>query len=258
MQSALEKIKSIPGTCILERELSSSSISNIYLGALNNVKAVIRVDLLVASRLAIDRQHEVNLLMDISHLDLAPKVLYSDIGEGILIWEYIVGAQPLLTGKQFNTNALYQLGNYLYSLHSHPIPKNFVDIFSNSMVLYQSLMDSPSEKFLFNKASNLYNELLQDGTNKVLSHNDLHRANLLWNQKYYFLDWEYSGVNHPCFDIASLVKSFKLNRSQINEMSHGYKFSSNLFHIAKLNQWIEFIEYLEEIWKISVAKISES
>ena len=79
MQSALEKIKSIPGKCILERELSSSSISNVYLGVINDVKAVIRVDLLVASRLAIDRQHEVNLLMDISHLDLAPKVLYSDI-----------------------------------------------------------------------------------------------------------------------------------------------------------------------------------
>ena len=258
MQSALEKIKSISGRCILMRELSSSLISTVYLGVLNDVKAVIRVDLSAASRLAIDRQHELNILKDISHLDLAPKVLYSDIAAGILIWEYISGAQPLFTGKKFNTNALYQLGSCLYSLHSHPIPKNSVDIFSNSMGLYQSLLVDSSERILFNKASNLYNELLQDGTNKVLSHNDLHLANLLWNKKYYFLDWEYSGVNHPCFDIASLVKSLKLDKSQINEMSHGYKFSSNLFHIAKLNQWIEFIEYLEEIWKISVAKISES
>jgi thiamine kinase len=258
MQSALEKIKSIPGRCILERELSSSSISNVYLGFLNDVKAVIRIDRSVASRLSIDRQHEVNVLKDISHLDLAPKVLYSDIASGILIWEYISGAQPLFTGKKFNTKALYQLGSCLYSLHSHPIPKNSVDIFSNSMTLYQNLLDGSSEKLLFKKALNLYNKLLQDGVNKVLSHNDLHRANLLWNQDYYFLDWEYSGVNHPYFDIASLVKSLKLNKSQINELSHGYKFSSNLFHIDTLNQWIEFIEYLEEIWKISVTKISES
>ena len=256
MQSALEKIKSIPGRYILEHELSSSSISSVYLGVLNDVKAVIRVDLSPASRLAVDRQHEVNLLKDISHLDLAPKVLYSNTAAGILIWEYISGEQPFFTDKQFNTKALYDLGSCLYSLHSHPIPKNSIDIFSNSMILYQSLLDSSSEKLLFNKALNLYNELLQDGANKVLSHNDLHRANLIWNQKYYFLDWEYSGVNHPCFDIASLVKSLKLDKNQINEMSLGYKFSSNLFHIDKLNQWIEFIEYLEEIWKISVTKIS--
>ena len=47
-----------------------------------------------------------------------------------------------------------------------------------------------------------------------------------------------------------------IDKNQINEMSLGYKFSSSLFHIDKLNQWIEFIEYLEEIWKISVTKIS--
>ena len=95
MQSALEKIKSIPGRYILKHELSSSSISTIYLGVLNDVKAVIRIDLSPASKLAVDRQHEVNLLKDISHLDLAPKVLYSDTAAGILIWEYISGEQPL-------------------------------------------------------------------------------------------------------------------------------------------------------------------
>ena len=258
MQLALEKIKSITGRCILERELSSSSISNVYLGVFNDVKAVIRVDLSVASRLAIDRQHEVNVLNDISYLNLAPKVLYSDIAAGILIWEYISEAKPLLTSKEFNTNTLYQLGSCLYSLHSHPIPKNSVDIFSNSMSLYQSLLVDSSEKILFNRASNLYYELLQDDKDKVLSHNDLHPANMLWDQKYYFLDWEYSGVNHPCFDIASLINSLKLNKREIHEMSLGYKYSSDLFHIDKLNQWIEFIEYLEEIWKISVAKVAEN
>jgi len=48
----------------------------------------------------------------------------------------------------------------------------------------------------------------------------------------------------------------KLNKSQIRELSNGYKYRSNLFHIDTLNQWIYFIEYLEEIWKISVAKLS--
>ena len=106
MQSAIDKIKSIPGKCILERELSLSSISNIYLGVLNDVQAVIRLDLFAASRLAIDRQHEVNILKDSCHVDLAPKVLYSDITAGILIWEYIPEAQSPFAHKKDNTDTL--------------------------------------------------------------------------------------------------------------------------------------------------------
>ena len=46
---------------------------------------------------------------------------------------------------------------------------------------------------MLKKALALYDQLNKDGVRKVLSHNDLHRSNLLWNNKYYFLDWEYSG-----------------------------------------------------------------
>jgi thiamine kinase-like enzyme len=78
---------------------------------------------------------------------------------------------------------------------------------------------------------------------------------LLWNNKYYFLDWEYAGLNHPCFDIASLVRSFELNQSQINELSQGYKANSKFFQMNGLIPWIKFIDCLEKIWNISLSKI---
>jgi thiamine kinase-like enzyme len=117
------------------------------------------------------------------------------------------------------------------------------------------LLEGPSEKRLFKEAITLYEELEEDGTQKVFSHNDLHQKNLLWNKKYYFLDWEYAGLNHPCFDIASLVRSFELNQSQINEISQGYKAHSKFFQMDALIPWIKFIDYLEEIWSISISKI---
>jgi thiamine kinase-like enzyme len=123
------------------------------------------------------------------------------------------------------------------------------------MILYRSLLDNSSEKILFDKALALFNKLEQDGAKRVLSHNDLHQKNILWNKKYYFIDWEYSGLNHPCFDIASLVRSFKLNQSQINELSIGYKVNNKFFRLDVLNPWIEFIDYLEKIWSISLSKI---
>ena len=106
------------------------------------------------------------------------------------------------------------------------------------MDLYQTLLDRPSEKLLFKDAMALYKELVEDGTQKVFSHNDLHPKNLLWNNKYYFLDWEYAGLNHPCFDIASLVRSFELNQSQTNELLQGYKANSEFSQI----EWIDSMD----------------
>jgi hypothetical protein len=62
MQSVLERIKSIPGRFNLKEELSSNLITKIYLCSFNDTQSVIRFDLPVASKLAINRQHEVNIL----------------------------------------------------------------------------------------------------------------------------------------------------------------------------------------------------
>ena len=255
MRSILERLESTPGNCTLGKELSASPITKIYLCVFNNIKSIIRFDLEAASSLAFDRENEVSILQSINHLDLAPEILYSDAKAGILTWRYIVGVEPNFSQNTSNQNSLYDLGASLRSIHKLSAPKNSIDIFSNSMDLYQALLDRPSEKLLFKEAMTLYKELVEDGTQKVFSHNDLHKKNLLWNNQYYFLDWEYAGLNHPLFDIASLVRSFELNQSQINELLQGYKACSKFFQIDAFIPWIKFIDYLEEIWSISVSKI---
>ena len=109
----------------------------------------------------------------------------------------------------------------------------------------------------YKKASSLLKEIYFDETPKVLSHNDLNQDNLLWKNKFYFLDWEYASLNHPCFDIASLVSTYKLDPSQINDLSIGYDGDRELFAMERLKDWIEFIHHLDEIWKISVNVILE-
>jgi thiamine kinase-like enzyme len=109
----------------------------------------------------------------------------------------------------------------------------------------------------YKKASSLLKEIYFDEIPKVLSHNDLNQDNLLWKNKFYFLDWEYASLNHPCFDIASLVNTYKLDPSQINDLLIGYGGDRELFAIRRLKDWIEFIHHLDEIWKISVNVILE-
>lgn len=257
MHSKLDKIKLVPEGCILRNELSSSPISKIYLCDFHEMKAVIRFDHAIASKLAIERQNEINILKGINHLSLGPEILYSDSQAGIMIWKYISGTEPNFVEDEDRPYTLRDLGSCLYSLHNFQMPGHSIDVFSNSLALYKKLIENPSDKLILKKALALYNKLNKDGVRKVLSHNDLHRSNLLWDNKYYFLDWEYSGLNHPCFDIASLVKSFQLNQSQITELSNGYKGNKQLFHVDTLNQWIEFIYYLEEIWRLSVKNLED-
>ena len=83
----------------------------------------------------------------------------------------------------------------------------------------------------------------------------MHSKNIIWNSQYYFLDWEYAGKNHPCFDIASLIRSFELNADQVNDLSIGYGHNQEIFDMKILQKWGKFIGLLEEVWEISLTKI---
>ena len=255
MLSLAKRIASIPGEFSLKNSLSKSALSEVFLCSFNKLDAVIRLDFLCAGRLAIDRENEFALLKSIQYLDLAPKALYVDPSNGILIWEYVLGAEIIFDSAD-TKQSIGSLGKCLRTIHSIDIPENSTDIFSNSMSLYHELLRDTADAYLFKKASNLYNELLNDDVSKVLSHNDLHKKNILWNDAFYFLDWEYAGMNHPCFDIASLVRSFQLSKKEVHELSIGYSFNTKLFNQEKIKKWIEFIEYLDEVWKLSISKIS--
>jgi thiamine kinase len=253
--SLTERVASIPGEFALRYKLSKSAISEVFLCTFNNLNAVIRLDSLCAASLAIDRQNEFMLLKKIQYLDIAPKALYVDPANGISIWEYVQGKEVIFHPAE-SKQSIRSLGKSLRTIHSIAIPEHSVDIFSNSMSLYHDLLEHTSDVHFLKKASNLYNELLKDDVSKVLSHNDLHKKNILWNDAFYFLDWEYAGINHPCFDIASLVKNFQLSEKEVHELSIGYSLNAKLFNQEKLNQWIEFIGYLDEVWELSISKVS--
>ena len=258
MKSLLNKIESIPGAFSLKGKLSSSLISDVYECTYKQTKAVIRFDLPTASELAIDRKNEAIVLNNIINLGLSPRLIYSDPSAGIMIWKYISGTKPVFDQEKSNTFSLIDLGRTLACIHNLPIPTNSKNIFKDSMNLYESLLEDSQNEMFFRKASDLYNELVDDGLKMVFSHNDLHSGNLIWNSKYYFLDWEFSSTNHPCFDIASLVRSFNLNENQIRFLSKGYKLNDEIFNIDVLQKWITFIDLLDQIWEIALTKLSNN
>ena len=258
MKSLLNKIESIPGTFSLKGKLSSSLISEVYECTYNQTKAVIRFDLPAASKLAIDRENAAIVLNNIFDLGISPSLIYFDPSAGIMIWKYIAGTKPVFDQEKSNTFSVIDLGRSLACIHSSPIPANSKNIFRDSMNLYKSLLEESQNEMFFRTASDLYNELVDDGVKMGFSHNDLHSGNLIWNSKYYFLDWEFSSTNHPCFDIASLVRSFNLNKNQIRILSKGYQLNDEIFNFDVLQKWITFIDFLDQIWEIALPKLSKN
>ena len=251
-----KKINKISGNLKLENEIKSGPISKIFSCEFNNIKAIVRFDLPLASKLNLNRRREVTILNKISFLNQSPKILFENISEGILIWEYILGAQ--LNVSQNDKVLLTDLSRSLKKIHEIKLPKNIVRNFNESIIFYKTLLiDSPNQK-LINKGLNLFEEINDEDAPRVFSHNDLNKTNLLLGSKIYFLDWEYASMNSPYFDIASLAATFNLDNAGINILLEGYSDNFIAINQEKLKKWISFTYYLDYLWRISIVKLDDS
>lgn len=48
----------------------------------------------------------------------------------------------------------------------------------------------------------------------VLSHNDLNKENIIFNNRVFFIDWEFASKNNRFFDLATISIKFKLNKKE--------------------------------------------
>ena len=250
-----KRIESISSEIEIIKKLKAGPVSEIYLCTFRNIKAVLRVDYSWASFLPFDRNTEITILNKIEHLQLGPEILYHEASNGILIWRYIVGTQfNFISGSQ--TNLIKNLGVSLKSLHQSILPDRDIGAFKNSIATYEILLQEDSKETLINEGFKLYKDICEDGTDYVLSHNDLNKSNLLVDDRFYFLDWEYAGANHPYFDVATLCHSLSLSNEDAQLLWEAYSNDGSLIDIKKLDQWILFTQYLDLFWRKSIVKFS--
>ena len=250
-----KRIESISSEIEIIKKLKAGPVSEIYLCTFRNIKAVLRVDYSWASFLPFDRNTEITILNKIEHLQLGPEILYHEASNGILIWRYIVGTQfNFISGSQ--NNLIKNLGVSLKSLHQSILPDRDIGAFKNSIATYEILLQEDSKETLINEGFKLYKDICEDGTDYVLSHNDLNKSNLLVDDRFYFLDWEYAGINHPYFDVATLCHSLSLSNEDAQLLWEAYSNDGSLIDIKKLDQWILFIQYLDLFWRKSIVKFS--
>ena len=231
--------------------IKSGPVSEISICNFDNIKAILRIDYPCASEINVDRENEIFTLSRIKILGNTPEVLFSDLSHGILIWRYIEGIEFSLDEKS-SSDFLKKLGNEIKKIHDIDTPKNKKKYFSNDINFYRNLLSDFPENVILRKGFNLYDKL-NNSDNYVFSHNDLNKKNLLWRDRFFFLDWEYSSFNHPLFDIASISNAYNLSKVDRAILWKAYTNNeSSLLNDKNLREWMLFCHHLEYIWSISL------
>ena len=251
-----KKISTVDGTLEILKTLKSGPISEISLCKFNGIKSIIRVDFKWAYKLKINRKTEFDILNKINFIGLSPEIIYQDLSQGILIWTYI-DAKDFRIVDETKLFLLRDLGVSLKKVHSVEVDKNLTNIFNDSIFFYEEILINEPNQNLINKGFNLYKRLCDDDIESVLSHNDLNKSNILFNQRFFFLDWEYASINHPYFDIATISVSFNLNLKDINTLWSGYDKNCSVLDIDKLHEWMTFSYFLDYMWRLSLVKVSD-
>ena len=231
--------------------IKSGPVSEISICNFDNIKAILRIDYPCASEINVDRENEIFTLSRIKILGNTPEVLFSDLPHGILIWRYIEGIEFSLD-ENSSSDFLKKLGNEIKKIHDIDIPKNKKKYFSNDINFYRNLLSDFPENVILLKGFNLYDKL-NNSDNYVFSHNDLNKTNLLWRDRLFFLDWEYSSFNNPFFDIASISNAYNLSKVDRAILWKAYTNNEySALNDKNLREWMLFCHYLEYIWSISL------
>lgn len=157
-----------------------------------------------------------------------PDVIYFD-DSGIKITEYIENSEILSAKFLKDENVLNNVIGILKKLHLKNFEVNNMNEnwICNEYKKYDAMLDKEKVKWnLYPAFRELEKEFLPfveklKSFNPQFSacHNDLVPQNwIISKDNLYLLDWEYSAINDPAFDLASLVSEFKLDKNLRNKV----------------------------------------
>lgn len=162
----------------------------------------------------IDRQSEVtNLKLVSESFDFVPKVLFADGRTGIIVSEFLVGARSLTASDIENRNLLADVAKCLATVHSSGIEFGNVFDLAKTKRSYATLLQAENASLpneVRREAPVLEDALIEYERccSEKLSpcHVDPNMANFMEREgRLYLLDWEYSGMCNPLFDIANMT-----------------------------------------------------
>jgi hypothetical protein len=218
MNSALVDVFNVSEAESIERLLKGMSSPGLYKISVEGKAYVVRFCNI--NRSLEDKQRELDAMLSASKRGLAPKVIYSNLEDGLIIMDYI---DPTPTNP-LSQDSLRLLGSGMRQIHEGPTFGRSASIFDVAKY-FESLM-SGSKPTVVTKASELLKELaleLQPFLVEKPCHHDINPNNILYSDgKIYFIDWELAGQGDPFFDLATPVILYSMDQNQEDAVLHAY------------------------------------
>ena len=251
-----KKIASIDGKIEIISPLKIDLISQIFLCNFNDIKSVIRLDIDLPNWLRNQRASESQILNFLKTKNQNQNILYQDFDKGILIREFHEGNEISNLNLRREEN-LISLGKEIRKIHEIKINHNVINDFENVIENYRDILKNKIKNdWYLSKGFEIFDSLSYENELKIFSHNDLSPGNILWNKKYFFIDWEYSSMNSQYFDLATIISSYGLDDGEITLLCDGYDKNPQL-DMYKLKKWAKFTHFLDYIWRICLIETTK-
>ena len=154
-----------------------------------------------------------------AQVKLAPQIQHYDAELGVLITDYIPSSN--LVGKDLSANEISTLAESLNKVHQVQTNAYMQELSEFNIIEFckRYIADIEQDKKrvlgIHTSLEPILQKYVSDATPKRFCHNDLVLENcFLHNDQALFIDWEFSQVNNPWFDLAAIIYYAKLSTRQ--------------------------------------------
>lgn len=236
----------------LVSELSGGPVSRSWQLDTAVGPVVLRMDLPLAAKLALDRSAEMLVLKAASRKDIGPELLWADPERGLQVTRLLPGR--IWTDYDLaEPDNLIRLGALFSRLHSIPVVHESPDL-RNTLQIYTASINTARAHALFCAAEKILDDISVDSGAPVFCHRDGHCGNIVDNGELRLIDWEYAGSGDPCFDLAVVAQQHQLNTRQLDHILEGYEERPYSIDKGRLQQFCRLYDYVAKLWDMFVGR----
>jgi aminoglycoside phosphotransferase (APT) family kinase protein len=245
----LDGIELLRGAHILEK-LAGGPASDSWLLTAGDEQFVARLDKPLARLLGLDRRAELEVLHTVSVAGIGPQIIWSDPDKGVLVTSWIPG-NAWSAVDVHDPVKLGALAATLRQLHSLP-PRGPVFAPGAIALAYAREAGTNSATRIAEQAAKLAEKLLSETGRPALCHNDLVHSNIIGGETVRLIDWEYSAVGDPYFDLATVVQHHQLKADRVEIFLGAYFGTAGKEHFSRLEAFCRLYDQLAALWYLSV------
>ena len=208
-----------------------------------------------ARLLGVDIENKVYNHQVCATLGIAPKLIHFDRDHGLIVTQFIP-FKPAPRELFHNPTKQQQTLHSLKTLHNGPrfqldfdmgdLIKHYLSVIEDKKYALPSLYTQYAQMI-----KSIAQALVLPPEERLPCHNDLVFLNVLPAQdKIYFVDYDYSGNNDPCFDLGMVCEEAKLSAEQVAEFVSDYYGSMDQVKIARTHLQMILMQVGWSLWAV--------